>query len=171
LVAYVVATPGSDLSTLELRSYLRHKLPEYMIPSVFVFLEALPLSPNGKVNRKALPASDTNRAELDQTFVAPRTPTEELLAGIWAEVLKVDKVGVYDNFFDLGGHSLLATQVVSRVRQTFHIEIALRSLFEHPTIGGLAEQIAETGPKMVGTEEIRNLLTELESLSDEETRR
>ena len=104
-------------TTNELRSFLKQKLPEYMVPSAFVFLDTLPLTPNGKVDRKALPAPDQNRPEAEESYVAPRTPVEELLAEIWAEVLKLDKVGVHDNFFELGGHSLLATQVISRVRK------------------------------------------------------
>src|SRR5438093_3416254 len=112
-----------------------------MVPSRFVILDSLPLMPNGKVDRKALPALDQTRPELDETFSAPRTPTEELLTNIWAEVLKIEKVGVHDNFFDLGGHSLLATQVISRVRGVFQLELPLRSLFESPSVAGLAERI------------------------------
>jgi surfactin family lipopeptide synthetase A len=129
------------LSVGELKSFLSQKLPEYMVPSNFVFLEALPLTSNGKVDRRALPAPDRARRELTVTFVAPRTQTEEVLARIWAEVLKLERVGIHDNFFDLGGHSLLAAQVVSRLREAFHEEIPLRSLFEVPTVAGLAERI------------------------------
>ena len=107
-----------------------------MVPSAFVFLDSLPLTPNGKLDRKALPAPDQSRPELDDTFAAPRTPVEEILANIWAEVLKLDKVGIHDNFFQLGGHSLLATQVVSRVRDAFKLDLPLRTLFEAPTIHG-----------------------------------
>ena len=111
LVAYlVVATQKPSVS--ELRSFLKAKLPEYMVPSIFMFLDALPLTPNGKIDRKALPAPDQSSPELGASYVAPRTAEEELIAEIWAEVLKVDKVGIHDNFFDLGGHSLKATQVV-----------------------------------------------------------
>src|SRR4030095_8547225 len=94
-------------------------LTDYMVPSAYVFLEALPLTPNGKVDRSALPAPDQSRPELDETFAEPRTPIEELLANIWVDVLKLDKVGIHDNFFDLGGHSLLATQVMSRLTKAF----------------------------------------------------
>src|SRR5262249_39561959 len=107
----------------------------------FVFLDSLPLTPNGKVDRQALPAPTSARPELEDTFVAPGTPAEEVLAGIWAELLGVEQVGIHDNFFDLGGHSLLATQVVSRVREFFHVEIALRQVFETPTVVGLAQSI------------------------------
>ncbi len=143
LVGYVVPVDGSVLSTTELRESLRRVLPDYMVPSAFVVLDGLPLTPNGKVDRKALPAPDGSRPELGQEFVAPRTPTEELLAGIWCEVLGVDRVGVHDDFFALGGHSLLATQVVSRVRAAFQAELAVKSLFESSTLAGLARVVDE----------------------------
>src|SRR6185436_14387479 len=119
-------------STSDLRSFIRDKLPEYMMPSHFVLLDTLPRLPNGKLDRKALPAADYIQPEGEQDFVAPRTPTEELLADIWMQVLNVERVGVYDNFFDRGGHSLLATQLVSRVRETFRVEMPLRTLFTAP---------------------------------------
>ncbi len=109
LVAYVVAGARAADDD-DLRRFLKEKLPEYMVPAVFVLLDALPLMPNGKIDRRALPAPDRSRPELDKAFVAPRTPTEELLAEIWAQLLDIERVGVHDNFFDLGGHSLLATQ-------------------------------------------------------------
>ncbi|HEY0601456.1 MAG TPA: phosphopantetheine-binding protein, partial [Herpetosiphonaceae bacterium] len=137
--------PGSRFLVLgsTLRSFLQDRLPEYMIPSAFVVLPDLPLTPNGKVDRRALPAPDTNRTLLDTTFVAPRTPLEENLAAIWAEVLHLERVGVHDNFSVLGGHSLLATQLISRVRESFEVELPLRSLFEaeQSTIAGMVERI------------------------------
>jgi amino acid adenylation domain-containing protein len=134
----------TELSISELREFLREKLPEYMTPSVFVELDALPLTPNGKVDRQALPAPDSvnlARPELAGVYVAPRTLVEETLAGIWSKVLGVNQVGVHDSFFDLGGHSLLATQAISRVREAFRLEMPLRSLFEAPTVAGLAESV------------------------------
>ncbi|MFZ5917841.1 MAG: amino acid adenylation domain-containing protein, partial [Chloroflexota bacterium] len=125
-------------STGELREYLRASLPDYMLPAVFVTLDEMPLTPSGKVDRRALPAPDGTRPDLADSFVAPRTPEEEILAGIWGQVLGVDRVGVHDSFFDLGGHSLLATQVASRVREAFQVELALRHLFEKPTVAQLA---------------------------------
>jgi acyl carrier protein len=118
-----------------------------MVPSAFVFLDSLPLSPNGKIDRKALPAPDKSRPEIEDAFVAPRTPVEENLANIWAEVLKVKKVGIHDNFFHLGGHSLLASQVISRIRDAFKIDLPLRTLFEVPTIEGLAKKLHDLGDK------------------------
>jgi acyl carrier protein len=143
LVAYLVSSQESISTVNELRSFLRQKLPEYMVPSSFVTVAALPLLPSGKIDRNALPAPDEDKAELS-TFVAPRTAVEELLVEIWAEVLKVEKVGVSDNFFELGGHSLLATQVISRLHKTFDLSLPLQSLFENPTIEGLARIIRTT---------------------------
>jgi amino acid adenylation domain-containing protein/non-ribosomal peptide synthase protein (TIGR01720 family) len=125
----------------ELRGFLLAKLPEYMIPSAFVVLEALPMTPNGKLDIRALPAPESTRPESEQEYVAPRTLTEELLASIWAEVLGLDQVGVHDHFFQIGGHSLLATQVIARIRSTFGVELPLRKLFETPTVAGLAASI------------------------------
>jgi amino acid adenylation domain-containing protein len=125
----------------ELRSFLKEKLPDYMVPSLFVPLESLPLTPSGKVNRQALPPPDGARPQLSQRFIEPRTEIEDLAAQIWREVLKLEKIGVYDNFFDLGGHSLLATRVVARLRANFGIDLPLQKLFELPTIAALAESI------------------------------
>jgi amino acid adenylation domain-containing protein len=139
LAAYVVgAGVGAAPGVGELRGYLREKLPEYMVPAAFVVLEEFPLTPSGKVNRLALPAPGEARDEEARVYVAPRTPTEELLAGLWSEVLGVERAGADDNFFDLGGHSLLATQLMSRVREAFRIELPLRRLFESPTPAALA---------------------------------
>jgi acyl carrier protein len=114
-----------------------------MAPSDFMFLERFPITPNGKVNRSALPAPGRSRPELEQPYVAPRTEIEKKLAGIWAEVLRREIVGIKDNFFEIGGHSLLATQVISRIRQHFKVELPLRSLFESPTVGTLATALVE----------------------------
>jgi acyl-coenzyme A synthetase/AMP-(fatty) acid ligase/acyl carrier protein len=147
LVAYVVPRREPALTVGELRSFLKKKLPEYMVPLAFVFLDALPLTPNGKVDRQALPAVDQNRPEPEESYVAPRTQAEEMLAKIWAEVLKLDKIGIHDNFFALGGHSLLATQVISRVRNTFQVEVPVRTVFEMPTVVELENAIEEAKRK------------------------
>ena len=141
LVGYVVPTSEKKLDTAELRSWMQSRLPEYMVPVAWVEMERLPLSPNGKVDRKNLPAPDYTRPELGHEYQSARTPAEEVMAGIWAEVLKLDQVGTADDFFELGGHSLLATQVVSRIRQAFQVELPLRALFEAPTVSGLAERV------------------------------
>jgi amino acid adenylation domain-containing protein/non-ribosomal peptide synthase protein (TIGR01720 family) len=137
LVAYYVA--AREVAGSELRAFLRQRLPEYMVPGMFVPLPAMPLSPNGKVDRKALPAPD--RAALEVAYVAPRTCTEEVLTGIWAQVLGVERVGIHDNFFELGGHSLLATQIASRVLDALHVELPLRDLFEVRTVEELAKRL------------------------------
>ncbi len=142
LVAYVVPGVEPAPTVRELRDFLRELLPEYMVPAAFVLLGGLPLTPNNKVDRRALPAPEASGVER-QAYVAPRTLAEELLAGIWAEVLKVERVGVRDNFFELGGHSLLAVQVVSRVRAAAQIELPLRAVFQNPTIEGLAGDLED----------------------------
>jgi acyl carrier protein len=114
-----------------------------MMPTVYVWLEVMPLTPNGKIDRKALPAPEQTRERVEADFIVPRTETQEVLAGIWAQVLGVERAGIRDDFFELGGHSLLATQIISRVRETFHVEIPLRGLFGAPTVEGLAEYVEE----------------------------
>jgi len=137
LVAYVVGDAEADA----LRAHVRQSLPEYMVPGAFVVLDALPLTANGKLDRKALPAPEL--ASSEERYVAPRTPVEEVLAGIWAEVLRLERVGVDDNFFELGGHSLLATRMASRIRAVFGVELPLRALFEGPTVAELAGRVDE----------------------------
>jgi FkbM family methyltransferase len=127
----------------ELRSHLHKSLPDYMVPNAFVALDALPITPNGKLDRAALPAPDSARPTLSTERVAPRNPGEELLTSIWQDVLGIDEVGIHDNFFDLGGHSLLATQITVRARAVFATEIPLRALFKTPTVAGLAEAIED----------------------------
>jgi len=121
-----------------------------------------------EVDRKALPVPDQSRPELEESYQAPRTPIEEMLVGIWAEVLKLEKIGIHDNFFDLGGHSLLATQVISHIRAAFQVELPLRSLFEKPTVVGLAEAIMQSLADNAEPNRTADILTRIESLSDEE---
>ncbi|MEO1006559.1 MAG: condensation domain-containing protein, partial [Cyanobacteria bacterium J06638_38] len=140
LVAYYI--PREQLDSQELRDFLKAKLPEYMIPSVFVELEVFPLTPNGKCDLKSLPSPNF---EISATnYLAPRNSQEEILAKIWQEILNLEQIGIHDNFFELGGHSLLATQVVSKIRQSLAVELPLRALFEYPTIAELAEQLENT---------------------------
>jgi acyl carrier protein len=178
LVAYVVS--DGEFKSSEMREQLQIRLPEYMVPAVFVRLEEMPLTRNGKVDRKALPAPDESRPEIEEEYVAPRNETETVLAAIWSEVLGVDQVGVHDNFFELGGHSLLATQVISRVRDTFRVELLLRNLFDATTVAQLALVIDEQQAKPAVTEinslpmttessvDVDALLAELEQLSEGE---
>jgi len=162
LVAYVVGGVEAEA----LREQLRRILPEYMVPAAFVGLDALPLTPNGKLDRKALPAPDLAPAE--ERYVAPRTPVEEALAGIWAEVLRLERVGVEESFFELGGHSLLATRVVSQVRAVFGVELPLRAVFETPTVAGLAPQVETLLLARQEEQELADVLERLEGLSQDE---
>jgi pristinamycin I synthase-3/4 len=140
LVAYVTQAAGDSLNAIELRKRLRALLPEYMLPSAIVLLEAMPVTPNGKIDRARLPVIEGKRTEIAE-FIAPRTATEEALAEIWCEMLELDRVGVDDDFFVLGGHSLMAIRVVARVRTALSVELALKELFECRTLGQLAERI------------------------------
>jgi amino acid adenylation domain-containing protein len=154
LVGYVVLE--GDVTASELKDHVRKRLPDYMVPSALVTLEKLPLTPNGKVDRKALPAPEAFASDCDGAFVAPGTPTEIALAEIWCKLLNVSRVGIHDNYFKLGGHSLLAIRVVSRIREAFQVDLPMSSIFEAPTIAGLAEAIE------------RQLILEIEQLSDSE---
>src|SRR5206468_453927 len=142
LIAYVVRKRGQGApSVRELRRHLAGRLPECMVPSAFVDLEALPRTPNGKLERRALPPPPPSRPATEETYAPPVTPDEKKLARLWARVLRVERVGLNDNFFEAGGHSLLATQLVSRLRDSFRVELPLRALFDAPTVAGLARAI------------------------------
>jgi amino acid adenylation domain-containing protein len=141
LVVYIIPHQQQTSTPNELRRFLKQKLPDYMVPSTFVFIDTLPLTPNGKIDRRALPVPDQSRPALEETFVAPRTPIEQQITDIWASILKLENVGIHDNFFALGGHSLLATQVISRLRQALKVELPLRVLFEAPTVAELSSRI------------------------------
>jgi hypothetical protein len=167
LVAYVVAPPSLPLT--DLRAFLAARLPEPLVPSAFVCLAALPLTSNGKVDRRALPAPEPGSSEA--AFVAPRDVIEDVLAGMWAEVLGVERVSVRDGFFELGGHSLLATQLVNRVRRTFRQELPLRSLFETPTVEGLAAALVSAEPRPGRVETIARAVKRMQGLSPEEAQR
>ncbi|MHC5717877.1 MAG: non-ribosomal peptide synthetase, partial [Nostoc sp.] len=139
LVAYVNPQPKQELTITELRSFLKEKLPEYMIPSTFVLLQTLPLTPNGKLDRRSLPAPETLRPELEATYVMPQTEMEQAIATIWQKALKIEKIGIHDNFFELGGHSLLLVKVNSQLREIFKIDLSLLDMFRYPTISSLAQ--------------------------------
>jgi len=179
LLGYVVPSlPKSRELATDLRGFLKTKLPGYMVPADFVFLEALPLTPSGKINRRALPAPDRSADQYRQSHVAPRTDVEKQLVEIWSAVLKREPIGVEDDFFELGGHSLLATQLISQVRSVFQIELPLRYLFECPTVAGLAAGIAEFAEKSVSTKQLTitrapdsyaaDLLDRIDELTDAE---
>ncbi|HEX2203634.1 MAG TPA: phosphopantetheine-binding protein, partial [Longimicrobium sp.] len=155
LVAWLLPA-GGPASPAELRAAVREVLPEPMVPSAFVWMDAFPLTPSGKLDRRALPEPGGVRPEVAE-YVAPRTPAEEALAAIWREVLGVERVGVHDRFFDLGGHSLLATQVVSRIQRALGLALPLRALFEAPTVAALAERLPAAAPGDGDADRIRPL--------------
>ncbi len=166
LVAYVVTKQDSKVESTQLREFLANKLPEFMIPNLFVFLDALPLTANGKIDRHALPSPD--KANPNLNYVAPRNAIEEILVDIWSEILHLEKIGIHDRFFELGGHSLLATQLISRIRNTFKCELTLRSLFEKPTIAYLSQILIENEIKVGITEKIAKTLVKIKHMSPEE---
>jgi amino acid adenylation domain-containing protein len=169
LVAYVVPFAGSTISPEELRALAHQSLPEYMVPSAFVPLHSLPLNANGKLDRRALPSPDQARESSHEEQAMPQSPIEQSIAAIWCEVLSLPRVGVQENFFELGGHSLLATQVMSRVCNQFQVRLPLRTLFEAPTVGGLAAAVAQVQPQ--NADEVASLLKDLEGVSEEEAER
>jgi len=169
LVAYVVGERESTPTADELRNFLKRKLPDYMIPAAFVVVDSLPLTPNGKLDRSALPRPDQAGPDL-ATYRPARTPAEETVVKIWADVLNVERVGIHDSFFDLGGHSLLATKVVSRVREAFHIDLPLRSIFQAPTVAELVAVITENQAKQLGEDYWRGMMSELDGLSEGEAK-
>ena len=154
LVAYLVAAPGQTPSSRVLREALSRSLPDYMVPGLYLLLEAFPLTPNGKVDRKALPAPGRQRPELAENYQAPNTDNEAVLAGIWAEVLRIDQIGVKDNFFELGGDSLKVAQVASRMRDAFRVDMPLRVLFENPSVAELSVQVEALQARSDGLEEL-----------------
>ena len=167
LVAYVVRRENAVLSNGDLQEFLVGKLPDYMLPSAITFLESLPLT-NGKLDRAGLPLLDHKRPDMRQAYIPPETDIEKTLVQIWEEILNVSPIGIHDNFLALGGHSLAATRVVSQVIKKFQIELPLQVLFESPTVAEMAAEITEYQGKNLDDEGLARILTELESLSDEE---
>ena len=171
LTAYIVPTKMPGLTVSALRSALAAKLPDYMIPSAFVMLDKFPVIGIGKIDRAALPLPDNGRPALDLPYVPPRSSIEVELTRIWSAVLAVDRVGIHDNFFDLGGHSLTASRVISRVIQTFQLELPIKALFDAPTVAEMAAVIEAHQGKKVGEADLERMLAELESLPEDEARR
>ncbi len=171
LVAYFVPAVDREPTTQELRTFLKQQLPDYMVPSAFVRLNAFPLTPNGKIDRAALPAPDWTRRDVEEAYVAPRTAVEESLARIWADVLGLERVGVHDSFFELGGHSLLATRVMSRIHGVFQVQIPLRALFEAPTVAELSKVLIASEAVPGQTQRIADILQGIQGMSTEEVRR
>ncbi|MEP7019523.1 MAG: amino acid adenylation domain-containing protein [Pseudonocardiales bacterium] len=166
LVGYVVGSVTTASDVEDLRAHLSARLPEHMVPSLIVPIDAIPLMPNGKLDKAALPAPETAALGSGTDYVAPSTPTEETLAGIWADVLGLDRVGVHEDFFMLGGHSLLATQVIARILGACDVQLPLHSLFTTPTVAGLAAVVDSLRPS--DDADLADLLAELEGMSDED---
>ncbi|MGA9771371.1 MAG: amino acid adenylation domain-containing protein, partial [Blastocatellia bacterium] len=153
LVAYLITESSARPAIIGIRQFIKGRLPDYMVPSSFVLLNRFPLTRTGKVDRKALPAPDSKRPEIEGVFLSPRTPVEEILVGIWSSVLKLDDLGIHDNFFELGGHSLLATQVTARLQNALKIKLIVRDLFDAPTIAQLAARVEKALRSSEGIEE------------------
>jgi len=168
LVGYVVVTRQTTVTTAELRDALKEQLPDFMVPSHIVVLDALPLTPNAKLDRRALPAPGQVQAGADRPCAAPRTDTERTLVEIWQSVLQTGAVGIHDNFFDIGGHSLLAMQLIARVRDAFGLKLPLRSLVEAPTVAELVVEIEGRQISEADADELARVLADLETLSDDE---
>jgi amino acid adenylation domain-containing protein len=178
LIAYIVGRGNAPVVGSDLRTYVKTKLPEYMVPTAFVEIEALPLGPNGKLDREALPVPEVTARQEGTAYIAPRTPTERMLAEIWAEVLGIECVGINDDFFEIGGHSILATRLCSRLRDIWHVDVPLSAIFVAPTISALMELVAQhgTGPRdeipalvpSANRMDYEHLLSDLDSLSEEQ---
>ena len=169
LVAYYqLEEPENEISDENIKNHLKQFVPDYMIPTLFIKLDQIPLSPAGKINRHALLRPDFSKVWASAPYVAPRTESEEKLAKIVREVLNIEQVGVFDNFFELGGHSMMATQVVSRIQEEFGVELPLRAFFENPTIENIAQAIAQAQLENLESDELNNVLNEIENLSDDE---
>ena len=168
LVAYVVARDGEQVTVQALREFLGERLPAYTIPSTIVLVDAMPLTPNGKVDRKALAGRELERSQSQSEFVAPSTAGQKVVAGIWSQVLGIERIGVNDNFFELGGHSLLATQIVIRLRENFQIDLPVGVLFEAPTIDSLLIRMAKVWDDPAIVEDIAATIIQINELSAEE---
>src|SRR5205085_5701545 len=141
LVAYVSTREHAEIGKAQLRGYLRARLPDYMVPADYLMLDAMPLTANGKIDRRALPEPRPEAEAERRAFALPQSTTEEVLLGIWQGLLATERISVHDNFFALGGHSLLATQMISKVREALLAEVPVRKLFESPTLSGFARQV------------------------------
>jgi acyl carrier protein len=171
LAAYVVARRGVQTTYQELQQHLRKHLPDYMVPTAFLFLESLPLTLNGKVNRKALPAPDPGQLRQGDEFIAPETDLQEQLAAIWMELLHLPQVSIHQDFFALGGNSLLATRLMMRIQSVFLVEVPLRELFEAPTVAELALVIERLQDEVIAqaeSGELTQILAGQEQLSGNE---
>jgi non-ribosomal peptide synthetase component F len=170
VVAYFVAKSDSPPATSTLRQFLAKTLPDYMIPSCFVALNELPLTAAGKVDRRALPDPGKSRPPLDIVFVAPRNEVEQRVAEIWERVLGIEAIGMNDNFFDLGGHSLSASRVITRVVQTFQLELSIKDLFASPNVAAMAKVIAKSQMMKADAKMLERMLSEVEAMNEDDVR-
>lgn len=168
LVAYVTVPDPTGPSVSDLRKFLKDSVPEYMVPAAFVVLEKMPLTPHGKIDKRALPVPGRGRPDLEEPYVAPRNLMEEALVRIWCEALGVDEIGVNDNFFDLGGHSLLGIELIARVRDDFQAPIPLQALFDAPTVSRLAAEVLRWQAEQCDAANVAEVLAELEAVSEGE---
>jgi len=168
LIAYVVPQRSKELKINQVRASLREKLPSYMLPSVFVVLDSLPLTTSGKVDRRALPSPKKSRHEVSDTFTAPITAIEKVLAKLWAEIIKIDEVGIHDDFSELGGDSVLAAQIVSEINNIFSLKQPLQTLFEAPTVAKLVEFVLTNEKHPGHSDKIANLLIKIDGMSSED---
>lgn len=171
LIAYVIPQSDQELTVIELRSFLKDKLPEYMIPSAFVLLETLPLTPNGKLDRRSLPAPETLRPELEAAYVMPQTEIEQTIATIWQKFINIEKIGIHDNFFELGGHSLLLVKVNNQLREIFKIDLSMLDMFRYPTISSLAEFFSATKNQTSSLSEINISIEKIASGKSQQRKR
>ena len=166
LIAYVVPRTHTELTVSTIRRHLAERLPDYMLPAVYVVLDALPLDANGKVARRLLPTPQPRRPCLDTPYVPPGTPLETALATLWADVLQLDRVGIHDHFFDLGGDSLLAMQLMTRVLHTLHVSLPLRSLLETTTVADLAIVLLKYQTDTADQHELARLVADVEAITE-----
>ncbi len=170
LVAYVLPRKQSVLTVREIANFLRIKLPAYAIPSTFLFLDSLPQT-NGKLDRRSLPRPERVRSNLGNAYVSASNATEQQLVAVWEKVLDIRPIGIHDNFFDLGGHSLAASRIVSQVITNFQFDLPLQTLFQSPTVAAMAAVIVQHQGKRLGKKELERILSEIESLPNEEAQR
>jgi acyl carrier protein len=171
LIAYLLPKAFPPPTTTNLRTFFKNRLPDYMIPSTFITLEKMPVTSTGKINRRELPQPGSSRPELGISYAAPRTSVETELERIWASVLYLNHVGINDNFFDLGGHSLAASRVISRVIQTFQLELPIKALFDAPSVAEMAAIITQHQAKRASDTELAQMLREVEAMTEEEAQR
>lgn len=168
IVAYIESHHHTPATINDLRDYLHSKVPDYMVPSAFVLMDALPLMPNGKIDRKALPEPGRERPDLETEFVAPGSPAESIVAQIWADLLGLEEISIQDNFFELGGHSIMATRLISKIRETFQVEFPLHVLFDAPTVAGFVEQLLSDADNKTIIEKTADIMVQLDQMTDEE---